>query len=469
MKGLLKKYIEGKKVAILGFGREGKSTLKLCEKLAGYESITILDLNPVSCEYEDVKYITGEKYQEDLDAFDVVIKSPGIVLDKDFSSYKCEILSQTEIFFRAYKNQIIGITGTKGKSTTTALIHHILKEANKAVVLAGNIGIPAFDIIDQIGENTTIVFEMSSHMLEFMKTSPKIGVFLNIHEEHLDHYGTMEKYVLAKKNIYLNQGKEDFCFVNANIDKDIDSKTESNIIKIYGEFDGDVIPSEVKKGNASNYVAVSGNEVSTDLNGVGVVENAKKFTIPVEEIKIFGEHNYFDIGVAYGVLSMFGIEDEEFLAGLKTYEALPHRLQYVCEVDGVKYYDDSISTICDTAIQAMNCVPNISTILIGGMDRGIDYTELIEYLSTSPIENIVLMYETGKRILDEINKDYKDFGNKERITLVENLDEAVEVAKKVTKTGKACVMSPAAASYGYFKNFEERGEKFSELVKINKN
>ena len=135
----------------------------------------------------------------------------------------------------------------------------------------------------------------------------------------------------------------------------------------------------------------------------------------------------------------------------------------------MKFYDDSISTICDTTIQALQSIKNADTVLIGGMDRGIDYSELIAYLSESHIRNVVLMYETGKRIWSEINDKYNDFNHKDRIRLVEDLEEAVELAMSITEKGKSCIMSPAAASYGYFKNFEERGDKFTQLVNLYKN
>lgn len=454
MREVLKKYITGKKVAVLGFGREGKSTLKLIEEIGGYTSVSILDLNEVKSDYEDVAMVCGADYQKNLDDYDVVIKSPGIVLERDFDTYKCKILCQTEIFFERYSKQIIGITGTKGKSTTTALIYHILKESGRDTVLAGNIGIPAFDIIDSIDDNTIIVFEMSSHMLEYMTVAPRIGVFLNIHEEHLDHYGTMEKYVNAKKNIYLNQKSDDICFVNNTIGAECDSE----LVELYCDFEGEKV-SEESLAFVDTYLSVFGNIVNFKHHN-----NMYKYEIPVEDIRIFGGHNYYDIGVAFGVLSLKGITYEEFDKALKTFESLPHRLQYVGEYNDVKYYDDSISTICDTAIQAMNCVPNIDTILIGGMDRGIDYAELIEYLSDCKLSNIILMYETGQRIFNEINEKYCEFKNKERLVLVNDLVEAVQKAKELTKAKKACVMSPAAASYGYFKNFEERGDVFKELV-----
>lgn len=436
---VLKELIQKKRVLILGFGREGKSTYHMLQTVGGYESLTIADKNEIKDEVEAALLI-GDAYQQTLNDYDIVFKSPGIVLEQEYSSYTCHILSQTEVFFRRYREQIVGITGTKGKSTTTTLLYHILKEAGKDVVLAGNIGIPAFDIVKDITPDTIIVFEMSCHQLEYMTTSPRIGTLLNIHEEHLDHYGTMEKYVAAKENIYRHQQSGDILFCN------------KQCLPAQGTCNGTVVEISCEAG--SDIV----------LNGEQIQYHGAAYDIPVYDIGLIGHHNYFDIAFVYGVAKEYGILEEAFTAGLCSYETLPHRLQFVGIYGGVRFYDDSISTICDTAIQALESVPGVETILLGGMDRGIDYTELIDYLNESSVPNIILMEATGKRILEEINAR-PHFHDISRLILVEHLEDAVIKAKEVTRPGRSCVLSPAAASYGIFKNFEERGERFQELVK----
>ncbi len=445
MRETIKQYIENKSVLILGFGREGKSTYEMFRKVGGYQSLAIADKNPISYELsENVKIITGEDYQKTLNDYDIIMKSPGIVLEQPLSDYTCKIASQTELFFDRYKKQIIGITGTKGKSTTTTLLYHILKEAGKSCVLAGNIGIPAFDVAEEIGEDTIICFEMSSHQLEYMTVAPKYGVLMNIHEEHLDHYGTMAKYVAAKENIYRNQIEGDTLICNAQI-LPKEGTCKSEVISIDYEWENENADIQI----GENYIRYQG----------------EVYDIPVDEISLIGVHNYYDIGVAYAYAKRFGVSKDVFTSGLKTYETLPHRLQFIGKIDGVKYYDDSISTICDTTIQALNSLKDTDTVLIGGMDRGIDYRELIEYLGSHPVPHIILMEATGKRIYEEIQAGYPDFWKKERIELVEHLEDAVALAKKITAKDKSCVMSPAAASYGIFKNFEERGEVFARLVR----
>lgn len=438
----IEKYIKDKKVLILGFGREGKSTYHMLEKVGGYKSLTIADLNPIEYKLpESVEILTGENYQKTLNEYDLIMKSPGIVLEQDISNYTCQIASQTELFFHRFREQIVGITGTKGKSTTTTLLYHILKENHKDCILAGNIGIPAFDIAEQVTDKSIICFEMSSHQLEYMTVSPKWAVLMNIHEEHLDHYGTMEKYVAAKENIYRNQQEGDVLVCNV-----------------------DILPKEGTCKAKVISVGYEGSQGELLIHKDFITYKDEVYHIPTDAIHLIGQHNYYDIGVAYVYARAFGITPEEFTSALKTYEPLPHRLQYIGTVEGVKYYDDSISTICDTTIQALISLKDTDTVIIGGMDRGIDYRELIEFLSKDAVPNIILMEATGKRIYQEIQAEYPEFQKKERLLLVNHLQDAVELAKQVTRAGHSCVMSPAAASYGIFKNFEARGEAFSALV-----
>ena len=217
----ISRYTEGKSVCILGFGREGRSTYRILERYCSPSSLAIADLNPIDREAsslpESVELICGEEYQDCLDRFDLVFKSPGIVLKKQPSQLSCTITSETQVFFEVFRDQIIGVTGTKGKSTTSSLIYHIFRESGFDTRLAGNIGIPVFDIAEGIEDDTIVVCELSCHQLEYMTVSPKYAVFLNLYEEHLDHYGTMERYYAAKKNIYLHQRYSDELIIGMDI------------------------------------------------------------------------------------------------------------------------------------------------------------------------------------------------------------------------------------------------------------
>lgn len=439
-------WIKGKRILLLGYGREGQSTWNVLRRLGTYEALDIADLKaPAAVPEDGTVWHTGPDYQKCMDDYDVVFKSPGIVLERPENEYRCSILSQTEVFFQCFRDQIIGITGTKGKSTVTTLLYHLLKQAGMDALLVGNIGIPALDHMEEVKPDTRIVFELSCHQLEYMTVSPHIGILVNIHEEHLDHYGTMEKYVEAKHHIFKNQGPDDILICNVQCLPE-EGTCPSGLIRAGMDGSGKEL------------------DVVQEQDGTWVHFRGKSFCIPTDEIKLLGQHNYFDIGVAYGVCSILGMDDQVFARGLKTYEPLPHRLQYIGEREGVKYYDDSISTICDTTIQALKTLKDTDTVLIGGMDRGIDYRELIEYLSDCQVPHIILMEATGKRIYQEIHKYYPEFKNRARLILAEHLEDGVKRARQITRPGTSCVLSPAAASYGIFRNFEERGETFSRLV-----
>lgn len=432
----IKNYTENKKICILGFGREGKSTYRILTQYCTPSEIAVSDLNPVDREKnsipDNIEIITGENYQDCLDNYDIVFKSPGIVLEKSPDDLKCLVSSETQVFFEVFREQIIGITGTKGKSTVTSLIYHILKESGKDAYIAGNIGIPVFDIAENLTDESIVVCELSCHQLEYMTVSPEKAIFLNLYEEHLDHYGTMEKYYNAKKNIYLHQKEYDTLLINS-----------------------DIVPNE----NYQWYLyTISNQNPDAEIyvhDGI-ISHDGEEYIIPTDKIKLLGIHNHYNIAAAYWA-AMFYIEEDEFTKALCTFNPLAHRLEYVGTVNDIRWYDDSISTACATAIEAVKSIPNAGTILIGGMDRGIDYSSLVDFLKDTDI-NVICMETSGKRVFDMLPKS-------ERIFYVPHLDDAVKLANDITPKGKSCVLSPAAASYGIFKNFEERGDVFKSLVK----
>ena len=429
----LKNQVSGKKVLILGFGREGRSTYNVIKDMPC--KIGIADKNDVTFD-ADVEFIIGDSYQKAIYNYDIVFKSPGIVLDNQSNEVLSKIVSQADCMIQRYKNQIVGITGTKGKSTVTTLTYHILKNAIGNCILMGNIGIPAFDMINEIDEDSILVYEFSCHQLEYSKYSPHVAVLLNIFPEHLDHYGTFEKYEASKKNIYKNQTPDDYLISNV-----------------------DNIPD--KKYINGNLITVSLNkQADVFLDGEYINDFGRRIAFSDFECNLFGRHNMYNIAICYNICKHYGISFDEFKMYLKTYSPLPHRLEYVGEYDGVKYYDDSISTIGETTIQGLESLDNVGTLIIGGMDRGLCYDQLIDFLEEYKLDNIICMYDTGKILYEKMNDKYTN----KNLILVNTLEEAVLKAKIITSKGKSCLMSPAAASYGFFKNFEERGDKFKEFI-----
>lgn len=438
----IKDFTENKSVCILGFGREGRATYDILSKYCTPGSVAIADLNainPAANELsDDIRLICGEDYQKSLDEFDIVFKSPGIVLEKQPDELKCVVASETQIFFEVYREQIIGITGTKGKSTVTSLIYHILSESGKECLIAGNIGIPVFNIVEKMTDETIVVCELSCHQLEYMTVSPSAAVFLNLYEEHLDHYGNMERYYNAKKNIYLYQDEEDCLLINS----DIAPKDEDGLVFSISDKDPD------------SDIYVSGGVVRLNFSG-------DSYHIPTDRIKLLGVHNHFNIAAAYFMTAPF-VSQDEFEKALCSFAPLAHRLEFVGIFKGIRWYDDSISTACATAIEAVRSVPGAVTILIGGMDRGIDYSSLVDFLGNCDM-NVICMEASGKRVYDMMQS--AGIKSPDRIHYVPHLEDAVKLAAQITPEGRSCVMSPAAASYGIFRNFEERGDAFKELVK----
>lgn len=428
MKDFFKEYFKNKKVLILGFGREGKSSFNILQNNKVYSELAIADKTPVNIPLsEDITVFSGEQYLDNLEDYDIVIKSPGIGLPKHPSEYKCCITSQIELFLKCYSKQTIGITGTKGKSTTASMLYHVLKHSGVNCVFGGNIGVPVFDIVDEISEDSIIVLELSCHQLEHISVSPRISVLLNMYEDHLDRYGTFEVYSETKKNIYRNQKADDILFCNSKFLPAAD----------------DCI-SEIRPINPDNIVGID--KIETQLKGT---------------------HNQFNISIVYEICKLLKIDDEKIFAGVASFKPLSHRLEYIGTISDVEYYDDSISTTVESTIGAIKSIENIGTVLIGGMERGIDYDNLVSFLLTCKIDNVIFMYSSGKRIYDTICQSV-DKNTSTNFVYMPDLQSSVEYAQKVTACGKACVLSPAAASYGVFKNFEERGNVFRQLLKLDK-
>ena len=296
--------LKSNKILLLGFGREGKSTYQFIRKHLPELEIGIYDKNEIKDKLENVVLHNGNSYEEILSDYDIIIKSPGIVFHSKNSKAVKKLTSQTELFLEFYRDQTIGITGTKGKSTTTSLLYHVLKEVKRPVVLAGNIGIPVFNVLEEITPDTLVVYEMSSHQLEYVTYSPHIGLHLNIYQEHLDHYGTFEKYAVAKENIYKFQQKGDLLLYNKEF-LDIGKHPKQETITISNtQSDADVVVKENQ---------ISYKDTVLDLNE--------------DEMLLIGQHNIYNIGAAYAIAQYLGISEEDFEAAEKTFQPLPHRLE----------------------------------------------------------------------------------------------------------------------------------------------
>ena len=438
-------YFKGKKILILGFGREGQSTYKLIRKYIETQHLYIADqkehfeenFNYLKAD-KNVSFISGDNYLSNLEYYDIIMKSPGIsFVNIDTSKIMPKIKSQLELLLEFFNNFTIGITGTKGKSTTSTLIYQVLKNQNVNTLLLGNIGIPVFDFIDTLQEDTTIVLEMSSHQLEFMHYSPNIAILLNVFPEHLDHYTGFSQYAEAKCNIYKYQTENDYFLYN---------------------IDNNTLKEMVKTPKARTYkVSLNGlKESNICLKQQNIFFENKKIYNKNEKRNLKGDYNLNNIMFVLGVSEILKLDIELTKKTIAEFETLSHRLEFVGKYDEVLFYDNSIATIPTATIEAIKALEIVDTLIIGGMDRGINYSEFIEYLNNCEVQNIICMPKTGHDIAEKLPK--------EKVHIVETLEDAVNVAKKVTAKNKICLLSPAAASYGFFKNFEEKGDLFKKLV-----
>jgi UDP-N-acetylmuramoylalanine--D-glutamate ligase len=437
----LKNFFTDASVLILGFGREGKSTLKLLNKLNCCRNIAIADDGKLELEDNIETMAVSIPAMKD---YDIVMKSPGIPLLGEIPvAIKKKITSQTDLLLRFAGNTVIGITGTKGKSTVSSLVYHILKENNVPAVLIGNIGVPPLDTI--YSDDITVVCEMSCHQLEYVSASPHIAVLLNIHEEHLDHYNSFSEYKFAKENIFRYQKPKDTLIYGESVSLDFSDVSDFSENKI-SSANGNISPA--KQNLPQNKIRVNFPDNNTAI-----------------KTQLAGKHNLFNILVAaetVKALNIPEITEGKILRAVETFEGLPHRLEKFANINGADYVNDSISTIPQATLFALDAFPRADTLIIGGMERGISYAVLEEFLSVTERKlNVIALPDSGYRIIEELAENYPENKNITVYT-AENLKQSVDIAKDITKS--CCVFSPAAASYGFYKNFEERGEAFKRFV-----
>ena len=447
----LLRYLDDKKILILGFGKEGVSTYKFIRKHFPDKKIYISDKKTTNEEIIkkdiNVNINFGDNYLDNLKDFDIIMKSPGIsFVNINIDSFKDKIKSELELFLEYMDVKTIGVTGSKGKSTTSSIIYEILKKEKKETLLLGNIGIPVFDLIDDITKDTIVVLEMSSHQLEYMNVSPNISILLNIYEEHLDHYKSLKEYAEAKINIGRFQNKDDYFIYNVDnkiIKECINEIEDSSHIKYEVSFEGNI------SNNNSNKVYIKDNYI--------YINEEKIYNIN-EKRNLIGDHNLNNIMFVLTVSKILNLNMENVKETISNFKGLEHRMEYVGKYDDIIFYNDSIATIPEATINSIKGLKDVDTLIFGGMDRGISYDEFIDFLNTGVINNLICMPDTGYKIADKLKCS-------SNIYKVETLEEAVELSKKVTKKNKICLLSPAAASYGFFKNFVEKGNIYKELVK----
>ena len=444
---IFKNKIKNKKIAVIGIGVSNKPLIKTlveygCTVTAKDKNNNIGDIK-IELEKIGVKFELGDNYLKDLTEFDYIFRSPGVkpflpeikeAIDKGVI-----VTSEIEEVVNLAPCKTIAVTGSDGKTTTTTIISEILKEAGYKVYTGGNIGTPIFSKLEEIKETDIIVLELSSFQLMTFKTSPDISVITNISPNHLDYHNDYQEYVLSKANIFLKEGNKELIL---NADDEMTNKFKSiyhNKLKLF---------SLNKKSDCIAYLE----------NNKLICNNT--YICDKEDIKIVGIHNVANYLTA--ITAIFGmVKIEDIVKVIKTFSGVPHRMELINSDDNIKWYNDSIASSPTRTIAGLKSFKNKIILIAGGYDKKISYEPLGKYL-VDKVKILILLGDTASKIKAVALK--YDINNAIKIVEVDNMEEAVKYANSVAISGDKVVMSPASASFDKYKNFEERGKHFINLV-----
>ncbi|MBI4092693.1 MAG: UDP-N-acetylmuramoyl-L-alanine--D-glutamate ligase [Candidatus Kerfeldbacteria bacterium] len=448
--------LKGKNVGVLGFGVEG---LSVVEWLLNQDCrVSVFDEQPgqkfdaglVSLlRAREVQFFFGPF--PDLAVFEVLVRSPGVPLShrrlKQAQQRQVRVTTLSNLFFERCPCPIIGITGTKGKGTTATLIFEILKAAGRDAYLGGNIGTPGLDFLDELDADSLVVLELSSFQLMDIESSPQIAVVLMVTSEHLDYHESHNEYVTSKAGIVKFQPPSDAVVVNVDYE---------NSLKIVRSAMSRRLEVSTKK-NLRAGCFLDGDAVVTVFNG------QRQEVVAINQVKLLGRHNLENVCAAVGVAKLLNVANNEIAQTIRTFRGLPHRLQLVAEISGVKYVNDSYSTTPETAMAAIQAFPNTPKILIlGGSSKRSDFAELGKILASDEfVKAIIGIGQEWPRIKAAVGK------LPAAVEMVEDcrtMQEIVQQARKRAKRGDVVLFSPACASFDMFKSYKDRGEQFMTEV-----
>ena len=394
-----------------------------------------------------VEFYAGELPEEVLESLDLVVLSPGVPTDlplvKRFYEMGLPVWGEVELAYRTGKGRVLAITGTNGKTTTTALLGKIMKDACPSVFVVGNIGTPYTSKAQEMQENSVTVAEISSFQLETIEEfAPEVSAILNITEDHLNRHHTMEEYIRVKELITKNQSSEDVCVLNY----------EDEVLRKFGET---AVPKVVY------FSSVRTLEKGIYLEGDTIVlatETAKIPVVKTGELKLLGQHNYENVMAAVAMAYYAGVDMENIRKSVCEFTAVEHRIEYVTEKNGVVYYNDSKGTNPDAAIKGIQAMNRPTYLIGGGYDKESSYDEWIKAFD-GKVRCLVLIGQTKEKIKAAAERlGFTD------IVLLETLQEAVHFCAEHAKEGEAVLLSPACASWGQFDNYEQRGDMFKKYV-----
>ena len=425
------RYTIGMRIAILGFGSEGQAMLAALKRDPVYRSatITVLDRNKKTSVPKNVRAVAGPSYLDNLRQFDLSFRTPGF----PFMNAKLQaarrkgvkVSSVTRYFFEHAPCAIIGITGTKGKGTTTTLLYEILKRAGRSVYLAGNIGLPAVALLPQLRKNDLVILELSSFQLQDLDRSPQVAGVLEIFPDHQDAHRDMKEYVEAKSSIARNQKPDDRVFF--------------------------------ADSGWSRWVAKFGKGKK-----IAVLPSRTRLIAPAD-MAVPGMHNFRNAVMASAIAASLGVSKETIRATVRAFRGLEHRLEFVREVGRIRFYNDSASTNPDTAAAACRSFGDPAVLIAGGKDKNLDYAPLAKALKDSAVEHVVLFGENREKIRKALS------GGHVPVEFAASLEEAVASAYRAARlfsaSRSAVIFSPGAASFDMFKNYKDRGRRFKMIVR----
>lgn len=450
-------YLKNRKVAVIGLGVSNLPLLDYLYKMSS--NVTVFDDRDMEQIPKDIidkitKYAFGfsfgENNLEKLIGFDIIFRSPScmptrkeLVLEEQKGAI---VTTEIEMLMEMAPCKIIGVTGSDGKTTTTSLIYEIVKKAGITVHLGGNIGYPLFTKLAEINEEDVIVLELSSFQLMNMTVSPDIAVITNISPNHLNIHKDYEEYIEAKKNIFKNQKEDGILVLNYDNEITRDCKKDANGKVVYFSSkekleDGVIVDKDVIKE---------------------CEDRIRKHIISTKDIHLRGIHNYENVSAAIAATKSF-IDMDTIVSTVNDFKGVEHRIEFIRELDGVKWYNDSIGTSPTRTMAGLNSFDEGIVLIAGGYDKHLDYEPLAKPI-VEKVKSLILIGQTSEKIYKVVTDELQEQGKELDIYKCSEFKEIVEVARKVAKLGQVVLFSPASASFDLFKNFAERGNRFKELV-----
>ena len=447
--------VKNKKVLVFGLGISGIGAGKILEAHGadvvlydGNQKLTEEKVRKQLGEDSNARIVIGEFPEEILENLDMTVLSPWVPTDlpviEKMRKQGVTVIGEVELAYQYGKGDVLAITGTNGKTTTTTLLGEIMKNYQDNVYVVGNIGTPYTTAASLMTDDTITVAEMSSFQLEsIVDFRPRVSAILNFTPDHLNRHHTMEAYVNAKKNIAKNQTEDDYCILNY----------EDELTRKFGkEVKAKVLYfSSQRKLEEGIYLE--------DGNIIYHYGNVSEKICHVDELQILGTHNHENVMAACAMAAVYGVPVEKIRESVKAFKGVEHRIEYVTEKDGVAYYNDSKGTNPDAAIKGIQAMNRPTVLIGGGYDKGSEYTEWINSFD-GKVKKLILIGDTKEKIAEDARKcGFTDY------EFADTFEEAVLTAAKIAESGEAVLLSPACASWDMFPSYEVRGEKFKEIVK----